>query len=91
MSDPKQLKRDAPSVDTVGFDATPGTFASAESLPATIEQFEQEIAELHQTMADPAFYKQDGQEIAAQQSRLANLEEQLSAAYARWEELESAV
>ena len=58
------------------------------SLPETIERLESEIAELHEVMAKPEFYKGDGQEIALQTSRLQELEEQLTAVYARWEELD---
>jgi ATP-binding cassette subfamily F protein uup len=59
------------------------------ALPAAIEQFEAEIAALHRQMAEPQFYQQPGAQIAAEQVRLKQLEEQLAAAYHRWEELES--
>ena len=59
-----------------------------ESLPTAIEQFETQIADLHQGMAAPQFYQQPGALIAAEQARLNLLEEQLAAAYHRWEELE---
>jgi hypothetical protein len=39
-------------------------------------------------MAEPQFYQQPGMQIAAEQARLKQLEEQLAAAYHRWEELE---
>jgi len=39
-------------------------------------------------MAEPQFYQQAGSQIAAEQTRLEQLEEQLAAAYLRWEELE---
>ena len=41
-------------------------------------------------MADPAFYQRDSAEIAQAASRLHELEEELHAAFARWEELEQA-
>jgi ATP-binding cassette subfamily F protein uup len=58
------------------------------ALPATIEQLESEISAMHQTMADPAFYQLPSGQIAAAQSRHTELERNLAAAYARWEELE---
>ena len=59
-----------------------------DALPATIEKCEAEIAALHREMAEPQFYQQPGTQIAAEQARLKQLEEQLAAAYQRWEELE---
>jgi ATP-binding cassette subfamily F protein uup len=58
------------------------------SLPSEIEKLETAIAALHVTLADPQFYKQPGDLIAAEQARLAAAETRLQAAYARWEELE---
>ncbi len=59
-----------------------------EALPETIEQYDAQIAALHREMSEPQFYQQPGAQIAAQQARLKQLEEQLAAAYHRWEELE---
>jgi ATP-binding cassette subfamily F protein uup len=59
-----------------------------DSLPATIEKCESAIAELHQAMAAPTFYQQPGPQIAAEQARLKELEDQLATAYERWESLE---
>jgi ATP-binding cassette subfamily F protein uup len=59
-----------------------------ESLPAKIESLDAEIAELHVVVSQPEFYKQASSEIARQQTQLKQLEEQLAAAYHRWEELE---
>lgn len=59
-----------------------------EKLPERIEQLEAEISKLHQAMSAAEFYQQSGQQIAAEQSRLAELESQLQHAFARWEELE---
>ncbi len=58
------------------------------ALPASIEQLEEEIATLHEVMAQPEFYTRPGDLIAAEQSRLKELDARLAAAYARWEELE---
>ena len=57
-------------------------------MPAKIEKYDAEIAALHREMAEPQFYQQPGTRIAAEQARLKQLEEQLAAAYHRWEELE---
>jgi ATP-binding cassette subfamily F protein uup len=58
-------------------------------LPEAIENVESQIAEMHQQMAEPDFYQQPGDEIASAQTRLKDLESQLSQAYQRWEELEA--
>lgn len=60
-----------------------------ETLPARIESLETARAELHDAMADPSFYRQDGTAIAESRSRLEAIESELAAAYARWEELEA--
>jgi ABC transport system ATP-binding/permease protein len=62
-----------------------------ESLPERIDRFESELRELHNAMADPAFYKREGGAIAATKTRLAELERELSGAYERWETLEQSV
>ena len=58
------------------------------ALPKRIELLESEIATLHEAMADPEFYQQSGEQLAAEQARLTGLERQLATAYERWEELE---
>lgn len=60
-----------------------------ETLPQLIEQLETEQADLHQKMADPAFYQQGGAEIARLTNDLETIHQRLQTAYARWEELES--
>jgi ATP-binding cassette subfamily F protein uup len=60
-----------------------------ESLPALIEKLEAEQTQLHQKMADPAFYRQPGAEITTATGRLESLQQQLQAAYSRWEALEA--
>ncbi|MDG2380475.1 MAG: ATP-binding cassette domain-containing protein [Pirellulaceae bacterium] len=57
-------------------------------LPALIEQHELTIAELHQLMADPAFYQQTGDLIAQSQNKLKAAETELAKAFERWEYLE---
>jgi ATP-binding cassette subfamily F protein uup len=60
-----------------------------EELPPRIEQYEQELARLHQALADPALYQKPGREIAKVKAELESLQSQLDAAYARWEVLEA--
>ena len=38
-------------------------------------------------MADPAFYRQSGEDVTAAQTRLEQIDNDLEQAYARWEEL----
>ena len=60
-----------------------------EKLPGQIESHESEIAAIHDQMADPGFYQQPGDKIAAVQKQLNELDEQLAQFYSRWEELEA--
>jgi ATP-binding cassette subfamily F protein uup len=60
-----------------------------EGLPDRIESLETQLAEVHQTMADPAFYRQDSAEIVKTNARLRSLDDDLAEAYCRWEALES--
>ncbi|MCA9067572.1 MAG: ATP-binding cassette domain-containing protein, partial [Planctomycetaceae bacterium] len=57
-------------------------------LPVRIEQLETEQAELQATMADPSFYRSDGQEIAQVKERFEKLQAELAEVYTRWESLE---
>jgi ATP-binding cassette subfamily F protein uup len=58
------------------------------ALPAKLEQLEAEIASLHQAMSTPEFYKRPGPAVARDATSLQQLEEQLAAAFQRWEALE---
>ena len=59
-----------------------------ESLPQQIELLEEEQKALYQTLSDPAFYRRPSLEIAKTKARLEAIEQQLTAAYERWEQLE---
>ena len=59
-----------------------------DGLPAMIETLEGEIATLHATFAQPDYYRQPGEILAADQARLRDLEARLAAAFTRWEALE---
>ena len=60
-----------------------------EALPETIATLEIEQRQLHQTLADPAFYRNDGGMIATTKDRLSTVETELARAYERWEALEA--
>ncbi|MBF0461212.1 MAG: ATP-binding cassette domain-containing protein [Magnetococcales bacterium] len=59
------------------------------ALPGQIETWEQEQAEWHQVVADPAFYRRGSEAVVAATTRLETLEQMLAQAYARWESLEA--
>ncbi|MGH0037887.1 MAG: ATP-binding cassette domain-containing protein [Myxococcota bacterium] len=60
-----------------------------EQTPAKIERLEAEQAELGARIAEPSFYGGDAAQQTRVLERLAELETELAAAYARWEELEA--
>lgn len=60
-------------------------------LPGRIEALENEQQRLTTAMADPNFYTQDSADIARSAARLQQLEEEIVAAYQRWESLESSL
>ena len=58
-----------------------------DALPDHIEALEAEQSVLHEQMADPAFYRQNGEDVTAAQTRLEQIDNDLEQAYSRWEEL----
>ena len=61
-----------------------------EALPGKIEESEAEQEQINERLADPALYQGDaGAEVTTLSKRLAALETELEAMYARWEELEA--
>jgi ATP-binding cassette subfamily F protein uup len=60
-----------------------------EALPERIAVIEKEQQELHDRLADPEFYKSAGGEVTVVNARLMVLEQELEAAFLRWDELES--
>jgi len=60
-----------------------------EQLPVQIEAMESEQRALHEAMNAPDYFRQGNEVVARHTARLAELEQQLTAAYARWDELES--
>ncbi len=59
-----------------------------DELPKQIEKLDAELAAIQAKMADPDFYKRDHTEVPAINEQMAKVEEELSTAYARWEQLE---
>ncbi|MGR3176448.1 MAG: ATP-binding cassette domain-containing protein, partial [Candidatus Anammoxibacter sp.] len=59
-----------------------------EDLPQQIENLEQEQRKLHQTMADPDFFRKERDETEKINEQLKSIENELGKAYKRWEELE---
>ncbi len=60
------------------------------TLPQRIEALEEAQAALQQSMADPAFYRQNGNVISEARDRLSALDRELEQNYQRWAELEAA-
>jgi ATP-binding cassette subfamily F protein uup len=52
-----------------------------------VEKLEKQVAELHEKMLEPSYYKQDGVIIAKAKNDLEKFSSELAAAYKRWEEL----
>jgi ATP-binding cassette subfamily F protein uup len=63
--------------------------AELESLPGHIEALEAEQAQWQAHMADPAFFRKPGAEIAQAKDRIETLGPELETAYRRWEKLEA--
>ena len=59
-----------------------------EALPDRIEGLEGRIAELHERLADPVFYREPPAAIAAARHNLDEAEAQLERAFERWSDLE---
>ena len=68
---------------------SPGERRELGGLPARIEAFEREQADLTVKLADPAFYKREPDAFAGAKARLEELEREHAAAFARWEQLEA--
>ena len=58
-------------------------------LPAAIAALEEEQATLHARVQAPEFYKEAPDTIAATLARVGQVDDELLAAYARWDELDS--
>jgi len=60
-----------------------------EALPKRIEALEAEQAELTAKLADPGFYQREPGAAPAVKQRLEAIEQEVSTAFSRWEELET--
>jgi len=60
-----------------------------EGLPDRIGRLEQEIEAIHLRLSDPEFYRTAGAEVTVLNRKLEELENELEAAFLRWEELDS--
>jgi len=60
-----------------------------EKLPARLEELEEAKQELLTEMEKPEFYERERTEVDAASRKLSELDEELTATYARWEELEA--
>ena len=60
-----------------------------EALPERIIALENEQQQIHASLADPLFYKSAGAEVAELNARLVALDQELSAAYERWDALDA--
>ena len=59
------------------------------TLPATIEKLETELEQLQIQMSDPAFYRNNKEDISTANQRAESLPLELEHAYQRWEELDA--
>jgi ATP-binding cassette subfamily F protein uup len=60
-----------------------------DELPQRLGELEAEQQKLQADLADPAFYRDSGDRVSEVKARLEEMERELAAAYARWEELEA--
>ncbi|EGU39506.1 ABC transporter ATPase component [Vibrio ichthyoenteri ATCC 700023] len=60
-----------------------------ETLPATLEQLEEEIEQMQQTVNSSDFFSQPVEQTQTVLDKLAALEQELEVAFERWEELEA--
>ncbi|MFQ5582737.1 MAG: ATP-binding cassette domain-containing protein, partial [Mariprofundaceae bacterium] len=60
-----------------------------DALPGEIETMESEKAEIEARFCDPDYFRNDPEGFQKDKQRLSDLEENLTKAYARWEELEA--
>ncbi|MGI9472077.1 MAG: ATP-binding cassette domain-containing protein [Rubripirellula sp.] len=84
---PKQERAKAPETQTRKLSYNEKR--ELEQLPARIESLETDIASLHEQMGGSGYYQQPADDIARDATKLKELEENLTNAFSRWEELDS--
>jgi ATP-binding cassette subfamily F protein uup len=91
----KAEKKSAPKTATAKSRGTKQTKLSyklqreLDELPQKIEQLEQSQQALHESMAEPDYFKHAEEDIANDQKKLAEIDSELEQAYSRWEELDA--
>jgi ATP-binding cassette subfamily F protein uup len=60
-----------------------------DAMPNNIELLESEKKQIIHSLAEPAFYRNNGDKVSAAKARLEMLEKELAEMYARWEELQA--
>ncbi|MEA1890358.1 MAG: ATP-binding cassette domain-containing protein [Pseudomonadota bacterium] len=60
-----------------------------DELPQMIQRLEQAQLALHDSMADPDYFKHAKEDIAKDQKKLTEIDSELEMAYSRWEELDA--
>ena len=66
-----------------------GDIRDLEAMPNNIELLESEKKQIVQSLAEPAFYRNNWDKVSAAKARLDILEKELAEVYARWEELQA--
>lgn len=59
-----------------------------DELPGTIERLERQRRELFDALSDPELYRSSGTKVSGMQKQLDDLDQEISDAYARWEQLD---
>ena len=80
----KSSERDKSQSQRLGFNQQ----QELKQLPAVIEQLEQQIATLHEEMADPEYFRRSAEVLAADKRTLIEWEQQLAAAVENWAKLD---
>jgi ATP-binding cassette subfamily F protein uup len=86
--DEKPLKKPAAKARPAALKMTFKEERELEALPEKIKDLEEEQKHIYRSLANPAFYRGSGNDAAGANSRLQALENELAAAYLRWECLE---
>lgn len=92
VASPNQTTKPSPARQIAGNAKRKLSFKESrelESLPATMEALEAKISQRNDALMDPVVYKDAPERIVQIHSELQNIEAELEACFARWEELEA--